>query len=60
MARYRVYAHVEYEVEANSPEEASQIVSDGAEYPLLGFNETNFCNWSEVVLSHPLQDKREV
>lgn len=60
MPRYRVYAYVEYEVEAESADYAKQMVRDGAEFPLLPFVETNYCNSSEVVFVYPLQDKREV
>jgi hypothetical protein len=55
-----VYAYVEYEVEAESADYAKQMVRDGAEFPLLPFVETNYCNSSEVVFVYPLQDKREV
>jgi len=60
MTRYKVSMHVEYVVEADSPEEASQLVRDGAEFPLLPFTETNYCDWSEVAGVRVMPEKREV
>jgi len=59
MATYRVYVKVEYIVKADSSDYALQLVRDGAEFPLLPFTETNYCDRSEVVLAHLITDKRE-
>jgi hypothetical protein len=56
MPRYRVYVRVEYELEADSPEQASKIVKEGAEFPLTPFNETQYCESSEILLVHPITD----
>jgi hypothetical protein len=58
MPKYRVYVRVEYEVEAESAEQASKIVQDGAEFPLTPFSETHYCDTSEVLLVHPITENK--
>jgi len=56
MDKYRVYVRVEYEVEADSAEQASKIVEEGAKFSLNGVNETKCYEESEILLVHPITD----
>jgi len=59
MPRYKVYVHVEYEVEAESLDRAYTVVNEGAEFPLTPFSDDNYCNWSEVYKVEKIKDDED-
>lgn len=54
MKDYEVYALVRYVVKADSLEDARAQVIDGGEFPLIPYNENNYCDDLCEVVASPL------
>jgi hypothetical protein len=54
---YEVYALVRYIVRADSQEDACDKVIDGGEFPLIPYDENNYCDDLCEVVAHALPSK---
>lgn len=48
MKRYEVTASVTYVVDAHSDTEAFEKIADGAEFPVVPYDENTYCNKIEI------------
>jgi hypothetical protein len=44
MNRYEVHVHVVYKVDATSVEDAYKKINDGAEFPVIPYDDNTYCD----------------
>lgn len=44
MSRYEVHVSLVYKVDANSPEDAYRVINEGAEFPVVPYNDNTYCD----------------
>lgn len=49
MPRYKVEVRVVYHITADSPEDAKTVIEEGAEFPVIPYDDETYCDDVEVV-----------